>query len=294
MRHGFRVVLVWVLILALAGAGAVAASSYYYESITTTRAENKRKGQQDLMRGWVDGPKVRIEFPQGGQGGRVGEGAYILTTDAGVTVYMVDPKQKTYFKFDLASLMGSLEAMSSGMFNIEFRDFSSEKLLEEAGGSVLGHDTTHFKVRSRFTMEMNAMGMKRVSTMDTTQDVWMTRELSSEAWSMWLKMMPTGGAVDEFTEWAAQSGLTEGFPLKSSATTTTTNRKGKSQTTIADMEVTVLRVEPIAPSVFEIPPDFAETAVIPPGMGGESENAQGPMKRFKGMFGKKKKKDGGR
>ncbi len=73
-----------------------------------------------------------------------------------------------------------------------------------------------------------------------------------------------------------------------------TNRKGKSQTTTSEMEVTVLRVEPIAASVFEIPPGFTETAVIPPGMGGESEGAVGPMRRFKGMFGKKKKKDGGR
>jgi hypothetical protein len=282
-----------VCLLVLAGVQVAGAGSYYYESITTTRGEKQKKGERDLMRGWVDGSMVRLEFPQGGQGGRVGEGAYMLTTDAGATVYMVDPKQKTYFKFDMASLMGSIEAMSGGMFAIEFRDFSSEKLLEEAGGSVLGYETTHFKVRTQFTMEMNAMGMQRVSTMDTTQEVWMTRELSSEAWSMWLKMMPSGGAVEKFTEWAVESGLTESFPLRSTATTIMTNRKGKSQTTTSDMEVTVLRVEPIAASVFEIPPGFTETAVIPPGMGGESEGAVGPLRRFKGMFGKKKK-DGGR
>ena len=122
----------------------------------------------------------------------------------------------------------------------------------------------------------------------------MTRDLSSEAWSMWLKMMPTGGAAEKFSEWAVEAGLTESFPLKSSSRTTMTNRKGKSQTTISDMEVTVLRVEPIAASIFEIPADYTETEMTPE-MGGADGEAQGPMKALKGMFGKKKKKkDGGR
>lgn len=292
MRHHHVAALLCLLVLA--GVQIAGADSYYYESVTTTWGENQRKEQQSLMRGWVDGPRVRIEFPQGSQGGRVGEGAYMVTTDAGATVYMVDPKQKTYYTFDVGSLMASLEVMSAGMFDIEIRDFSSEKLLEEAGGSVMGHDSTHYKVRTRFTMEMNAMGMRRVSTMDSTQDIWMTRDLSSEAWGMWLKMLPSGGDSEKFVEWAKESGMTNGFPLKSSTTTIITNRKGKSQSTRSEMEVTVLREEAIAASVFEIPPDYTEALVIPPGMGSESEDALGPMKRFKGMFGKKKKKDGGR
>ena len=98
---------------------------------------------------------------------------------------------------------------------------------------------------------------------------------------------------DEFMEWAIETGLTESFPLKSSSTTKMTNRKGKSETSISDMEVTVLRVEPIDAAIFEIPADYTEAEMIPPGMGGESGEAVGPMKKFKGMFGKKKK-DGGR
>jgi hypothetical protein len=293
IKHRFAVALVCLLILT--GAQVAAASSYYYESVTTTREEKQKKaGKGDLMRGWVDGPKVRIEFPQGGQGGQVGKGSYMVTTDAGATVYMVDPKQKSYYKFDVANLMGSLEAMTGGMFDLEFRDFTSEKLVDEAGGAVMGHDTRRYKVRTQFTMEMNAMGMQRISNIDSTQDIWMTRDLTSEAWGMWLKMMPSGGASEKFTEWAIESGLTESFPLKSSSTTTITNRKGKAQTTISDMEVTVLREEPIAASIFEIPSDYTE-AQMPTGMGGEADEAGSPMKKLKGMFGKKnKKKDGGR
>jgi hypothetical protein len=290
-----RITTALICLLALVGTQIASADSFYYESVTTTRGEKEKKGSSELIRGWVDGVKVRIEFPQGGQGGRVGEGNYMLTTDGGSTVYMVSPKEKSYFAFDIANLMGSLGEMTGGMVNIEFRDFSAEKLSEGAGGSVMGHDTKRFKVRTQLTMEMNAMGMQRVSKVDATQDAWMAGDLRSDAWSMWLKMMPSGGAADQFSEWASASGLTEGFPLKTSSTTTITNRKGKAQTSISEMEVTVLREEPIAASIFEIPADYQEAEMVPPELGGTgAEESEGPMKALKGMFGRKnKKKDGG-
>lgn len=286
-----RWILVMGSVLALLAVPAAQAESYYYESVTTTSQGGK--GQQDRVRGWVDGAKVRIEFPEGGQGGRVQQGGYMLTTNAGETIYMVDPKEKTYFEFDLAQLMSMVEA-TGGIVDIQFRDVSAEKLEESPGGAVLGRNTTKYKVRSQFTMEMNIMGMQRVTNVDSTQDMWTTRDVGGEAWTMWFKMLPSGGDANAFVQWAEDEGMTNVFPLKTSAVTTMTNRKGKTQTTNSEMEVTVLRVEPIEATVFEIPADYTKAEIIPPEFGGSEEaEAGGPMKRFKGMFGKKKK-DGGR
>lgn len=286
-RRFLAVAFVWVLL----GGQALSASSYYYESITTTTMGGGKE-QRDMTRGWVDGTNVRLEFPQGGHGGKVQQGTYMLTNNAGETIYMVDPKEKVYFEIDVSQLMSLIEA-TGGMVQLEFSDVSAEKLSESAGGPVLGHSTTKYKLRTGFTMEMSVMGMQRVSTVDATQDLWITRDVGGEAWTMWLKMMPSGGDTDQFLQWAEQSGLTNGFPLRSSSLTTMTNRKGKTQTTQADMEVTVLRQEPIDVAMFQIPPDYTKSEVIPPELGGQEGEAEGPLKSLKGMFGRKKKKDGG-
>ena len=73
-----------------------------------------------------------------------------------------------------------------------------------------------------------------------------------------------------------------------------TNRKGKSQTSTSEMEVTALRIEPIDPVMFQIPADYTKAEVVPPEFGGgEGAEAEGPMKSLKGMFGRKKKNKGG-
>ena len=203
-----RLFLVTALIMALMAGAPLVADSYYYESVTTTKAGNGQE-QRDTVRGWVDGKNVRLEYPEGGQGGRVDQGMYILTNNAGETVFMVNPKDKAYFEFDLAQLM-SLADATAGMVQLEFRDVSAEKLSEGPGGAVLGHDTTKYKLRSQFIMEMNVMGMQRVSQVESTSDLWMTREVGGESWTMWLKMMPSSGDANQFLEWAERSGVTNG------------------------------------------------------------------------------------
>ena len=107
-------------------------------------------------------------------------------------------------------------------------------------------------------MSMNVMGMKRRDQIDTMQDVWMAEGLGSDAWTMWMKMMPASMKDEDFIQWAEREGLTNSFPLKSRAVTRTTNKKGKTTEMTTDMEVTELRVEPIAASRrrFHVLDDF--------------------------------------
>lgn len=271
----------------LVAAGGAQASSYYYESISRTLQEGKKKPQEDLMRGWVDGEKVKLEFADKSGDGRAKKGMYMLTTDGGQTVFMVDPENKSYFEFDPAQLMG----MAGGMMEIEFRDVQMEKLGESAGGSMHGRDTTQYTWRSQFTMAMNVMGMKRESRYDTTQEMWVTRDLGNEAWNFWLKMAASSMKGEEFVEWAEESGMANTFPLKTKAVTTVTNKKGKTSRMTSETEVTELRVGPVPAAAFEIPADYTKQEMVPPEWGGEAGGeAGGPMKQLKGIFGKKKDK----
>jgi hypothetical protein len=283
MRRG-TVLIVGLLCVVLA-AQVTLADSYYYESVTRTTPQ-KGKPQQDHMRAWVDGEKVRMEFPEGGHNGRVEEGAYMLTTNAGETVYMVNPAEKTYFEFDPAALLSFVEA--TGMMDIEFRDVSAEVLETGSGGDVLGHDTTRYKVRSMLTMDMNIMGMQRSDRMESTQELWLTPDVGADAWMMFLKWVPAGSDVKSYVEWAEGAGLSRGLPLKSTTITTVTNKKGKTSTMTSEMEVTTLRQEDIASSIFEIPADYTVAEVPVTGVEDDTE-AESPLKLLKGRFGRKKK-----
>lgn len=269
--------------VALLGAQLALAQSYYYESRTTMSDGEGKSGKPDRIRGWVDEEKVKLEFPEGGRGGQFGSGTYLLTTNGGQDVYLVDPKEKTYSRFDLEEMMSfASAAMGEGMFEINMSDFSSEKLEQGAGGSLLGRSTERYKWRTQYTMEMNTMGMSRSSRNDTTQEVWVHSGLGGGGWRMWYGMLPAGMREEVGDAWIENSGLLDGFPMKSVATTKSTNRKGKTTTMTSEMVITELREESIAASTFEIPGDYTETQLIP-------DETQDAMSRFKGMFGRKKK-----
>ena len=157
----------------LAGAlvcGAVAvpqstvAAAYYLESRTTNEGPGMgRNGQTMNVRAWIDGPKAKIEFADGGMG-FFQEGGYMLTTNGGEVVYIVNPKEMTYSELNLDELLGmagSIMNAAGGIMQMEFTDFTNEKIAEEPGGEILGYSTTRYEHRTGFTMNMSVMGFKR-------------------------------------------------------------------------------------------------------------------------------------
>ena len=119
----------------------LAQAGHYYESVTNTQMEQAKKkknkeGESTRIRAWIDGPKAKVEFLDGMQGGFMGKGTYLLTEDAGETLYLVDPKEKTYSEWDLDalfSMVGNIMGSMGGFMNLEFSDFKNEKLREEPG-----------------------------------------------------------------------------------------------------------------------------------------------------------------
>jgi hypothetical protein len=270
--------------LTLAGSAPAAAESYHFRSTTTTTREGEKKPQSGSMSGWVDGGNVKIEFPDDRSDGRVRKGMYLLTTDAGATVFMVDPENKIYYEFDPELMMG----VAAGMLQLEVSDASIEKLGEEPGGQLQGHDTTLVKLRTQFAMTMNVLGMERVDRYDSTQEIWTTDAIGGQAWTLWLKMLPSTVENDELVGWAEDTGLAHSFPLRSRAVTKVTDKKGRTSTMTSDMQVVDLRIEAVPAAVFEIPADYTRQEMLPAEWGGESGEGS-PANPLKGLFGKKKK-----
>ncbi|NHZ72961.1 MAG: hypothetical protein GWP16_00620 [Nitrospirae bacterium] len=287
--------------LALMGAlvfpGLVSAG-HYYEAVTTSDTGQKKK-KQDVMqvRAWVDDDAAKVEFVNGEKEGPFSAGSYLVTKDGGETVYLVNPKEETYGSFDMEAMMAAagqaMNALSQtgGMVKMEFTDVSSEMLSEEAGGNVLGHDTTHYRWKSGYTMRMKMMGFKQETRVDMLQDVWSTHDLDARGFGVWMRpdrALKTGN--EEFDKLiSSQVATVRGFPLKTVNVSTTTNKKGKSMQTTSTTEVTTLREESIPGSTFGWPDHYTEVEILPQmpegyGQQGEAQEDGSKKKGLKGLF----------
>ncbi len=264
---GYRAALA-MIVTALVFVSTAARAGYYYEAVTTTDAQGKRRDDRMTVFVWVEGDATKIQMEQGNGDGLFGPGSYIVTKDAGELMYLVNTKDKTWAEFNLGQMMDTLgQAMEGmgGLFKIEFTNLSSEQLLEEPGGSILGRSTKHLRFRTGYTMKMAVMGIKRMQIVEMIQDMWLADGFDTRAFSVWLRpdKRLTGmfEGLDEIME--TTFGQVDGVPLKTVVTTKTTDKKGRVTTSVSTTEVTTLREESVPPSTFEFPADYTETQVVP-------------------------------
>ena len=284
----------------------IAVAGHYYETTTTNdRAQQgkKKKGKQNVSRtrAWIDGPNAKVEFIDGEDNGIMAKGTYLVTTDGGENLYLVNPKEKTYGVFDLEAMLalaGNMMNAMGGMMQLEFTDFKNEKLLEEDGDSILGYSTTHYQYDTGYTMSMSVMGMNRENRTEMIQDMWCTDDLDAKGFYVWLRpdKFRTGNAeFDKLIK--TEMGRVKGFPLKTTTITKMVGKKGKETTMSSTMEVTALREEAIPSSLYVIPEDYEETQMMtgmPPGYEGygQGQPPQGEDDEQGSSSGLSKKGDG--
>lgn len=261
-RMGF-VAVAFSAVLALAAAPLRA--GIYYES-TTSDEQGK---SQIRVKSWVEGGKARIEFEQGLDKSMMPKGSYLVTTDGGRTVYLVNPQEKTYGVWDLEAMLqtlGQVMEAAGPMMDLSIDNPRVEKRGQEAGGTIVGLPTTLYRYHTSYDFTMKIMGMTRSSHIEMDQEIWATGALEAPGMGVWLRAdRPTGfEGLDKLIQ--AEMSKVQGFPLKTVTVTTTTGKKGKENTTRSTMEVTVLdRNRAMPDSTFEIPAGYQETQVMPIG-----------------------------
>jgi hypothetical protein len=255
-----------VLAGTLAPLHAALAESFYYEARTTDQIEGGKERSHNLVKGWVDGASAKVEF-QDQKGTMFKPGSYLLTKDGGHTLYLVDPKEKAYAKWDLEAMFASTFAMleSTGpLLHFEISNPTSKKLGEDDGGSVLGFPTRHYEWQSSYDMKMAVIGIKRQYHVDQMQEFWSTEQIGDQGFKVWLRpdRNRTGNSgFDQLIE--TEMAKAKGFPLKSITKSKMTTGKGKEQNSILTMEVTTLRKEPVAAATFELPAGYEERPFLP-------------------------------
>lgn len=263
-----RIVAVAVLVLALAPA---AWAGMVFTSVTKMEGGKGTPAQANTVKGYVDGELARIEF-QDSNNPIMEKGTYLITTDGGKEVYLVNPKKKTYSKLDVEGMMG-FAGGAMKMMNMKFSDPKVEKLGEGPGAIVAGMPTIHYTFRTTYSMSMSFMGMKKATRIVQEEEIWSAPKLVEAALGIWLRKSPPKFGDENLDKLVrAEMDKVEGFPLKRKTVQTTTDEKGRSETTTTMMEVTSLEVTSVPGSLFEIPSGYQEAPLLMPGMeGGEGE-----------------------
>ena len=238
---------------------------------TTAEGGKGVEQQNSVVRTWVSGDNGKTLFEDSASP-LMSKGTYIITKDGGKTMYLVNPEDKTYMKWDLDALMG-FAGGAMKMMNMKFTDPKVEALGEEPDGLIAGVPTVHYRFRTTYTMSMSFMMMKKKSNVVKEDEIWAAPKLVDAALAIWLrKTPPKTGNEDLDGLIRAEMGKVQGFPLKRTTMTTNTDEKGKVETNKVTMEVTELQMVPVPDSTFEIPPGYKETSM----MGTEAEGGEEP------------------
>ncbi len=281
----------------LASLGVAAAmpveAGQYYEAVTSNGFAGQSAGSlTSTVHAWVDGDSAKVEFQESAEAGLFKAGSYLVTQDGGETLYLVNPEEMTITTLDFDNIIGMagtmMEAMG-GVVNMEFSDFSNEKVSEGPGESILGFSTTLAHFRTGYTMSISVFGFERDSRVDTENRVWCSDELDTNGLRVWLRPDRFRTGNDDFDELIKQQYATmDCLPLRSEIITTMSG-SGDESVTITTMEVIQLREESVPASVFELPAGYEHVSLMEGIAGAQPEpeeepEDEGPMPRLRDLF----------
>jgi hypothetical protein len=288
-----------IALLLCVGLALPAVAGIEYRARTWQEGAQKNKQMESSVKASIDGDKARIDFEDSGNS-TMPVGSYLLTTDAGRTLFLVKPEDKTYGEFDLEAVMQILGAMSeSGLMDFQIDNARVESLDRGAAKTVAGIPTEHARFRTTYDMTIKVLGMGRTQNVETVQDIWYSEDLQDAAMGVWLRKEPprTGTELDELVD--LEVAKIRGLPLETVSTTTTTGRKGRSATTTTHTLVSDLRQGVSFPAgTFVIPDDYTPVEMMPTEamLAGDGEQADGEEEQEGGLLGRfkkfGKKKDG--
>ncbi len=206
-------------------------------------------------------------------GGMFSDGDVMIVRDSGHTLIVATPSKKEYYQTDLASMLQSLNSLMSGLGAIVKIQADNVKIDVQslgAGEKMSGYSTAKYELTQDFGTTVSAMGFIHMhSTTHSVTDYWFAPDLKDiiNPFVPTAKQMTQSMAFmgPEFTTQmqAAQSKLYDGVALKMTATSQTTDDKGKVNSATSMMETANVVRGAVPSAAFELPPGY--TKVQPKG-----------------------------
>jgi len=226
----------------------------------TSKVTNKQGQTVSRTKGWVDGPRAKIEYVSGQASAGLKRGSYILSQDGGKTVYAVDPQNRSYMKFDidkLASKVGDFMNAAGGFISLKFTNPKFKTISDSRGTERYGLSTRHVKTETSYTVTASVFGQKNITSISRKDEVWLTKKLKDSGMQIWTQQrsIKTGNQdIDKII--ASETKRLDGIPLKITSITTTKENNDKPEVTTVTHEITSLKQSKIAAGTFDIPKDY--------------------------------------
>jgi len=249
-----------------------ASAGWYYEStiVVTGNRPEQAAMMNSKTKARVDSSSIRTDFVESGNP-MMRAGTYMISTDGGKTLKLVDPEAKTYSVMDLSALSGMFSGSMMKIVNPKF-----EKISEEDGGKLLGHSVRRIKFKMSHTIEMNLFGMKNTTTSETTHEVWAAPGIKEGGTGFWSgkQTFVTGDKnFDQIV--ASEMTRIEGMPLKHVMNSRSVDAMGQTNDSVMTTTVTTVREERVSASTFEIPSDFTEVPMMAAAAAGAGKGSGG-------------------
>ena len=209
----------------------------------------------------AEGKSIRVDIATG-DGMLFENGSFVVSSNGGQTMSVVNPKAKTFYELDLAQLVGGTDALLKQLGGTLKFDVRNPKVSVTGGGdsdTLEGFKTRKSRVDSAYEIAVEGLGQPMVIRMQLATDVWWTDKVSSD-FTNFLQMrgFRTGvDAVDKLI--ATEAGAIKGFPMKQ-ITTTKVNLGGNEMTSTSTSIVKNVRSAAVPAAAFAVPAGFTKTA----------------------------------
>lgn len=229
-----------------------------YTAVTHTIVGSKTHAGDMRVRAWVEGKQARMEFLESSLP-QLETGTYLISTDGGETSYLVDPRSKSYERWDMNAMIGNMaDVMRSlrSQMKVRFDEPTIEKLADEPGPVMEGMPTRHYRYRTSYKSFIDMGETETIST-TTEEDIWTTTAITEPGVVALLNKRPSSG--DEQLDRIIQKEMDKvtGFPLKHITSTRTETRKETNESR-TEMEVVEVKRLPIAAAMFQLPKGYVE------------------------------------
>jgi hypothetical protein len=269
-----RVALVAALPLMLAAKPLMAqlAGGTTYEFIVRSQSDRSGNKESVMMggKGTFAGSDGRIDILEAGPQGNPfgGKDSYFLMLDAGKKMMLVDPANKQYTEWDMASMLAGISrtiTAMGGLMKMEMSDIKIEAHNLGAGETLQGYKTVHYQMVQNYTVTVKIFGRGSKSRTETTTDYYFAPALkglanpfvsNSQAWAQSFDMFNNPDFKSQMA--VAQSRIEYGVPLKSVVKTVSTDDKGKRHTSVVTSEMVNFHSTHVPSSTFAIPPGFKQ------------------------------------
>lgn len=246
-------------LLLLMHMGNVFAGLEWQGKTVSTMAGQKQNSME--MHGYAQNGNVREDFVKGSPNPMFKEGSYFLFLKGNPTIYLVNPKDKTYAEMPLDAIMqmaGSMMQMTVSNSKVDVKQLAPAK--------VLNYECNHIKMDASYDMEMKMMGFQVKNHTEMTHELWGATGIPEKEISPLYKSMnfKTGMKdLDVLIEKQMAVIKDLGFPVKSVMVNKTTDQQGKTNTMTAETNVTDISVKDVNEELFKIPSDYQKTSFMP-------------------------------